>query len=290
VPGTPQPVGRNGPFGPFWIATFTAIRNTNQQVNALTAGAQATNVTDQYGNTIQVTGPSLNQVVTIGASHGVAGVQVWTGIAAGTAGIAVQSGPATTKINLTKGSYSATLASGVTGAALTVGQVIGAANVSDPSSGVATAALTPGTTITAVSGQTSGSTVTLSLEAAESGSDLACAPARFVVLQDSGFEPLTLTSGWSPTAGYYTPSVRLISDRAYFSGAISSGGTVPPDQFTTLATAFQPTADIAMVIATVDGAAFNTLTIAAAPSGAVSLSSPPSNETFCLDSLSYRLI
>jgi hypothetical protein len=256
--------------------TITLAHNHRQQLDAMTSGAQATNVVDQYGNTTQIAATNLNQIVTIGASYGVAGVHVGTGIAPGTAGVAFQSGPAITTITLTKGSASATVGS-VSGASLGIGQVIGAGSGATP-------AIPLGTTILNVSG----STVTLSQNAAASGTGLHCAAARFVVLQDSGWEPLTLTSGWSAAANYYTPSVRLISDRAYFSGGIASGGTVPPSQFTTVTTAFQPTADIAIITATVDGAAFNTLTVST--SGAVALSSPPSNETFCLDGLSYRLI
>lgn len=176
MPKTPTPVGRRGPFGAHWNAILSALQGLQQQVNGLVAGAQQTNVVDQYGNTTVVIG-QLNQTVTIGANFQQAGVQVGTALAAPgaftpaspNAGIAVQQGLKLTTITLTKGSTSATVASG---AGLVNGMSIGAANVSDPSSGIATPAITPGTTISAGGGTTS---LTLSQNAAESGAALYCA-------------------------------------------------------------------------------------------------------------------
>lgn len=284
MPGTPQPVGI-GPNGlpPFWNAFLQATQGNQMAVNGLASGSSAGWVTDLNGNVTELYGANLNQVVTIAAAHLQAGVQVATGIPNGTAGHAVQSGPAITTITLTKGSASATVGA-VTGAGLSAGQVIGAALVNDPTTGTPTPAITPGTTISTVSG----TSVTLSQNAAESGTSLYCAAARFVVQQDTGWVPLTLASLWSAASTYYIPSVRLINDRVYFSGGISSGVSTPPSQFTTLPTAFRPAAAIAEITATTDGSVFNVLTVAT--SGAVSLSAPPTNETFDLDGLSYRLI
>lgn len=173
MPGTPEPTGR-GPNGlpPFVWALVQAVRNQGMSISQLVAGATAGVIPDQYGNAVEVAGTNLNQVVTIGASHGQAGVQVATGIASGTAGRVKQSSLHTTTVTLTKGSTSATLA--VSGAAN--GQVIGAANVTDPSSGVATPAITPGTTVSSGGGTTS---IVLSQAAAESGTGLFCAACTF---------------------------------------------------------------------------------------------------------------
>jgi len=179
MPGTPGPVGVGPSNVPaFWNAVLTAIAALQQQVNQLTSGAQYQNVVDQYGSTQYVIG-SLNQVVVIGAAFGQAGVQVGTALpAAGkpNVGIAKQTNLATTTVTLTKGSTAATVASG---AGITNGMVIGAANVSDPSSGVATPAITPGTTVQSGGGTAS---LTLSQAAAESGTGIYCAACLFTVV------------------------------------------------------------------------------------------------------------
>jgi hypothetical protein len=215
MPGTPKPVV-DPRFGPAWTPVLQNAQANKQQAAALNSGAAQGNLLDQYGNTIQVSGSDLNQIVTIGATFGQSGVQVSTGLPSGTAGLAVQSGPTTTTITLTQGSIAATV--GAVAGALAVGQVIGAANVSDPSSGTATPAITPGTTIAAVSG----SSVTLSQGAAESGTSLFCAASRFILQQDSGWVLLTsFASGIS--AGNPAPAYRLVGDRVQISGfAISS--------------------------------------------------------------------
>ena len=180
MPGSPQPVGQNGSLGPWWNAVISALTSLQQQVASLKGGAtQGPNIVDMFGNTVEVSGTNVDQTVTIGASHGQAGVQVMTAIgtpAAPIAGRAIAQNAAadvtkppwvTTTITLTKGSTTGTVAS-ATG--LANGMVIGAANVSDPSTGIATPAIVPGTTFTI-----SGTTVTLSQAAAESGSGLFCA-------------------------------------------------------------------------------------------------------------------
>jgi hypothetical protein len=257
-------------MNPFWNATLQAIKTNQQRVNALTAGAQATNVTDQYGNTIQVTGPSLNQVVTIGASHGVAGVQVWTGIAAGTAGIAVLSGPSITTVSLTKGSLSATVGS-VTGAALAVGDVIGAANVSDPSSGIAESAIAPGTTIDTVSG----SSITLSQGAMESGTGLYCAAAKFILQQDTGWESLILGTGITSSGGYLAGArlsgtmIALCGQLVNNTGSSTTTGTV----WATLPSGIRPTASVTTPVWSVSTSGQMTYSIPIVNGGALPIDS-----------------
>jgi hypothetical protein len=193
MPGVPDPVGI-GPGGipPFWNAVLGAIKGQQQATNGLAGGAPAGWVPDQWGNVTELSGANLNQVVTIGAGHLQAGVLVSTGIPSGTAGHAVFSGPAITTITLTQGSISATVGT-VTGAALAQGQVIGAALATDPTTGTPTSAITPGTTIASVSG----SSVTLSQGAAESGTSLYCAAGQYILQQDTGWVPITIPSGFT---------------------------------------------------------------------------------------------
>lgn len=170
MPATPSPVGSKGPLNPWWNAIISTLQQLQTDVTALQGGAQQTVTVDQYGNAIIVSG-QLNQVVTIGASFGQAGVLVGTNLPAANnpnAGLVAQTGLVTTTITTTKGSASATVGSGT---GLQSGMVIGAADVTDPTSGVATSAITPGTTISSISG----TSVTLSENAAESGSGLYCA-------------------------------------------------------------------------------------------------------------------
>lgn len=147
-----------------------ALTSLQQQVNQLTAGSTQGNLLDGAGNTIEVAGTNLSQTVTIGAAAGPsgnAGVMVGTGLTG--AGRAFQQGLVTGRINLTAGSLSATLTTSPTG--WLGGMVIGAADVTDPSSGTATPAIVPGTTISLASG----TAITLSQPAAESGTGLYCA-------------------------------------------------------------------------------------------------------------------
>ena len=167
MPGTPEPVGSAGGLNPWWNSILSAMRASTRTDAAIIAGRQQTNTVDQYGNTLIVVG-QLNQQVTIGAAFQKPGVQVTTGITSGQ-GQAVQQNLALGTITTTKGSTAATLNSTASGT-FSNGMLIGAANVSDPSSGVATPAIVPGTTFTI-----SGSAVTLSQPAAESGTGLYCA-------------------------------------------------------------------------------------------------------------------
>ena len=170
MPSYPAPVGRNGGLPPIWNAVFQTMQALNSRVAGAIQGAVQGNIVDQYGNAVEIAGSNLAQTVTIGASFGQAGVLVGTGVTG--AGRAVQQNLATTTITLTKGSVSATVASG---AGLSHPMVIGAADVSDPTSGLATPAITPGTTI----GSITGTAVTLSAPAAESGTGLFCAACVF---------------------------------------------------------------------------------------------------------------
>jgi hypothetical protein len=178
MPGTPLPVGRNGQTPPWWNAVIQSLQALQVQMNNLTSGQQQTVTTDAYGNGILVMG-QLAQTLTIGAAQGQAGVQVQTGLPASgqpNAGLAVQQGLVTTRVTLTRGNAAATVASGT---GLAVGMVIGAANITDPTSGTATPAITPGTTISAISG----TSVTLSQPAAESGTSIYCAACWFRSVQ-----------------------------------------------------------------------------------------------------------
>lgn len=265
MPGTPKPVV-DPRFGPAWTPVLQNAQANKQQGAALSSGATQGNIPDQWGNTIQVSGSNLNQIVTIGASFGVTGVQVSTGLPAGTSGLAVQSGPAITTITLTQGSTAATVGA-VTGATLSLGQVIGAADVSDPSSGTPTPALAPGTTIFRVSG----TSVTLSQGAAESGTSLYCAATRFILQQDSGWLPLTLGGGISAVGTDPTPSARLIGDTVFMRGILSgtwtAGATVATLPAATRPTFWNPAPSVT-VWNTVTGVA-EPLTIF--PSGAITV-------------------
>lgn len=219
MPGTPKPVGASGGLPVVWNAVTQKFQSLDSRVTAL-EGAHTPGVFDKWGNAVEVTGSNLNQIVTIGASHTVAGVKVATGIADGTAGSASLSGPSTTTITLTQGSTSATVGT-VSGAALDVGQVIGAANVNDPSNGTPTAAITPGTTISAISG----SSVTLSQPAAESGTNLYCAAGRYILSQDTGWVAITLGPNVTELSGYGIPSARLQGDIVRLKGAVHATAT-----------------------------------------------------------------
>lgn len=185
MPGTPQPVV-DPRWGPHWTTIINAIRRTQQQTAAIASGQPAHNVLDQWGNTLYIVG-QLAQVVTIGAGWdqtgtggASAGVQVGTALPLSghpNTGIAKQSGLVTTTISTTAGSASATVASA---ANMTVGMVIGAADVNDPANGVATPALKPSppTTITGISG----TTITLSQPAAETGTGLFCAACNWTLV------------------------------------------------------------------------------------------------------------
>lgn len=173
MPGYPLPTGRNAGLPIFWNSILQALQQHSQQIAALYAGSTQGNLIDGYGNTIEVAGTNISQVVTIGASFGQAGVLVGTTLTG--AGRATQRGLVTTTITTFAGSMAATVASG---SGLSMGMAIGAADVSDPSSGVATPAIVPGTTISSITG----TSVTLSQNAAESGTGLFCAACKWELL------------------------------------------------------------------------------------------------------------
>ncbi len=180
MPSVPAPIGRSTAGGPWWTAILGQITAQQGQINQLQQGAQQTNTVDQYGNTTLISG-QLNQVVTIGASHGVAGVQVGTGLpvtaTGSTAGLASQHALVVGAITVVAGSTAATIVSGLAGIA--VNQQIGAADVSDPKTGIATPAIFPGTYVKTLPG---GSALTLSQPAAESGTALLAAACTWVLL------------------------------------------------------------------------------------------------------------
>lgn len=188
MPASPKPIfdARYGHLTPI----AQALQFTQQKVAQQNAGANQGMIVDSNGNCTEVYGANLNQVVTIGSTaatggpSGKPGVSITTGIAQGVGGRAVvYSGTSlsprtipTGTITLTRGSMSATLVSTLTGTFVN-GLLIGAANVTDPSSGLATPAITPGTTMTIF-----GTAITLSAPAVESGTGLYCAAATFQLL------------------------------------------------------------------------------------------------------------
>jgi hypothetical protein len=140
----------------------STISQMEQQIQALQVqlnyhGA----IVDTYGNTLEFAAVNVNQTLTIGATTAQpAGVQVTTGLTG--AGRAEQQGLVTTTISTSHGSTMATVTNA---AGLAIGMMIGAATVNG------TSAIVPGTYISAISG----TNVTLSQAAAESGSGLYCA-------------------------------------------------------------------------------------------------------------------
>lgn len=192
LPASPKPIfdARYGHLTPI----AQALAFTQQKVSQQNAGANQGMVVDSNGNCTEVYGANLNQVVTIGSTAttggptGKPGVLITTGIAQGVAGRAVvysgSSGAPRTiptgKIDLTAGSTAATLESPVYTGTFLSGLLIGAANVTDPSSGLATPAITPGTTISSISG-TGPWSIVLSAPAVESG-HVYCAAATFQLI------------------------------------------------------------------------------------------------------------
>lgn len=174
MPATIKPAGSNGPIPAWWNAVLQAMQQMQADIKALQSGQQNTTLVDANGNAIVIIG-QLSQTVTIGAQSGVAGVQVMTNLSG--VGVCVQQELATGTITVTAGSTAATLNS-TTGGTFSSGLVIGAANIDDPSSGTATPAIVPGTTFTIT-----GSAITLSQQAAESGSGILCAACQWTSLQ-----------------------------------------------------------------------------------------------------------
>jgi hypothetical protein len=222
MPYPPAPVGNNGPINPFWNAIFQKMHSQGQGLAAVTQGAQQTITVDHYGNAIVILG-QVNQTVTIGATHGQAGVQVGTGLPAGgapNASLVVQRGLVTTTITTTEGNSSATVDSAV---GMVAGMVIGAADVSDPSSGIATPAITPGTTIAGVSG----TTITLSQDAAESGTAIACAACFWTSLASgpatSYWIAPSLINSWANVAGWGAGYLRDPFGVVHLRGRVNGG-------------------------------------------------------------------
>jgi hypothetical protein len=163
-------------MGPVWTPVVQALQAGKQKAANLAAAGQQQNFYDRWYNCVTVGGSNLNQVVTIGAAHLQGGVEVWTGIANGTAGSAVQgslaignpAGSPAGGLTVTKGSTSAVLVGTTSGTFTGGGNVIGAIDAGGND------VLTPGTTYTI-----SGTAVTLSQVALESGTSLYCAQCVF---------------------------------------------------------------------------------------------------------------
>ncbi len=174
MPATPQPA--SGPLGPVWTPILQSAQMQKQKSANLAAAQQQGNLFDQYMNCVEVAGSNLNQIVVIGAytfdpAEANGGVLVWTGIANGTAGRAVQTGLATGTLTVTKNSTAATLTATTSGTFSGSSHPIGAVDA------VGNDVLTPGTTYTI-----SGTAVTLSKVALESGTSLYCASAVFSIV------------------------------------------------------------------------------------------------------------
>ena len=170
MPATPSPIVHPA-LGVVWTPVLQAAQAQKQKAANLAASQQQTNFYDQWFNCVQVGGSNLNQVVTIAAAHLQGGVEVWTGIANGTAGSAVQTALAIGTLTVTKGSTSASLVSTTSGTFSGGNNVIGAIDANGNN------ALTPGTTYTI-----SGTAVTLSKAALESGTALYCAQCVFSIV------------------------------------------------------------------------------------------------------------
>jgi type II secretory pathway pseudopilin PulG len=169
MPNLPQPTV--GPLGPVWTPMVQAAQAQKQKASNLAAAAQQQNYYDKWFNCVTVAGTNLNQVVSIGAAFQQGGVEVWTGIANGTAGTAAQTALAIGTLTVTKGSTAATLDSTASGTFSGGGRVLGAIDADGND------VLTPGTTYTI-----SGSSVTLSKVALESGTALYCASCVFSIV------------------------------------------------------------------------------------------------------------
>ena len=191
MPGTPRPI-INPAQGRVGTPIVNALQTHEQKLGNLAAAQQQGNTFDRWMNTMTLSGSNLNQVVTIGAQHGVGGVEVQTNLGterAPAAGIAKQenlltatiayTGPngtpvVTAGLSVTEGSTAATLDSSLAFAwAGASNYVIGASDIKTFSE-----AITPGTYIYAISG----TSITLSQPAAADGTDLYCAACEFVLL------------------------------------------------------------------------------------------------------------
>lgn len=170
MPSTPNPI-INPQFGPAWTPILQAAQAVKRSAANLAAANQQGSVFDQWFNCVQVGGSNLDQVVTIGAAFQQGGVEIWTGIANGTAGTAVQANLAIGTLTVTAGSTAATLTHTTSGTFSGGGRPIGAidSNGND--------VLAPGTTYTIT-----GTAVTLSQAALESGTSLYCASATFSIV------------------------------------------------------------------------------------------------------------
>ena len=180
MPGTqPSVLGNNGVVPRGWAGISNALQSASGLASA-TATQTGQFILDGYQNTPVVIGP-LNQVVTIGAGwisgSPVAGVEVFTNIAG--FGIGYISNFANGTITTTEGSTAATLTSTISGT-FANGMVIGATTYEVPPVSDNAAPpnyITPGTTFTI-----SGTSITLSMDAALSGVGLYVCAATYTKL------------------------------------------------------------------------------------------------------------
>ena len=170
MPSNPLPLvdPRFGRFTPI----VQAAQSHDAALAAIVSGMGQQAVKDQYGNTIELSGTNLNQIVIIGAAYKQPGVWVGTvspgtGILNGTAGRAARTGLVIVSGGITlNGTTAATVGSGT---GLAVNMMIGAVDANGNQ------AITPGTYIQSISG----TSVTLSQAAAKSGAALYCAACNW---------------------------------------------------------------------------------------------------------------
>lgn len=147
----------------------TFVRQQQQMQQAIEALqnqlASIQNQVDQFGNTLVVIG-NLNQTLLIGAAAAQTGVYVGTALTG--PGIAWRENTKATTITTTAGSTSATVASG---SGLSNGMVLGSAQLGGSS------VVVPGTTFTI-----SGTSVTLSIAAAQNSSGIYCVACNWYSL------------------------------------------------------------------------------------------------------------
>lgn len=194
MPATPDPVGQRGPYGPLWNALIGGISNAQGQADSQRSGALQGNYVDDYGNTVMIIGQLTGQIITIGAAFQQPGVTIQTptyNFAVNdprlhhTVGLVTIDVDAWGTIDLTAGSDVGTVV--IAGSAEGPGvnpdfgvyKWIGAANVSDPSTGTATPALPYGTSVGGYTGTYPNYTLTLSQNAQETGTGLYFATCVF---------------------------------------------------------------------------------------------------------------
>lgn len=107
--------------------------------------------------------------------------------------------------------------------------------------------------------------------------------------QDSGWQAITLGSGWAAAATMYTPQARLMGDRVWLRGGATGSSNTPG----TIPSGLRPASVVLLPFTSVTsggayGSAIPTLQIPT--NGVMSLASGVPNSTFSYDGLSYSII